>query len=85
MKQLTYLTLTVFSFLCLLIATEPHAYAYIDPGSGFVALQTLASVMAACGFFFRTKIARLFGRDKQAEEVEMVPVAAKKRDSRTAA
>ncbi len=83
MKQLTYLALTVFSFFCLLIATEPRALAYIDPGSGFVALQTLASVGAACGFFFRTKIARLFGRDKQ--EAELVPVTAKKRDSRTAA
>ncbi|SNS31928.1 hypothetical protein SAMN05421770_101478 [Granulicella rosea] len=83
MKQFTAMTLSVFSFFCLLLALEPRAYGYVDPGSGFVAIQTLASVAAACGFFFRSRIARLFGKDKQ--EQEPIPATAEKGNTRTAA
>ncbi len=83
MKQFAAISLSVFSFFCLFLALEPRAFGYVDPGSGFVAIQTLASVAAACGFFFRSKIARIFGKDKP--EQEPIPVTAEKGNSRTAA
>jgi hypothetical protein len=47
---------------CLLIATEQRAMAmYVDPGSGLLALQSAASVVAAAAFFLRKKIRAAFG------------------------
>jgi hypothetical protein len=65
MKRLISLSLTVFCCICLLVATERRAYAYVDPGSGLLAVQSVASVMAAAGYFMRRRIAALFGRDKK--------------------
>jgi hypothetical protein len=74
MKRLASISLAVFIFFCLLIATERQAYAYVDPGSGLLALQGLASGMAATAYFLRRRIMQLFTRDgsKQA-----IPVPAK--------
>jgi len=77
--------LAVFSCLCLMVATEHRAYAYVDPGSGFMALQAIASVMAATGYFLRTKIKALFTRSKPAKPTLVLPVTARKNDSRNAA
>jgi len=35
---------------------------YVDPGSGFLALQSLGAALATAGFFLRKHIMRLFGR-----------------------
>ena len=64
MKRWISLSLAVFTCLCLLIATERQALAYVDPGSGMLALQSLASVLAAAGYFMRRRILALFGRKK---------------------
>ena len=74
MKRFASISLAVFIFFCMLIATERQAYAYVDPGSGLLALQGLASGMAATAYYFRRRIMMLFSREgsKQA-----VPVAAK--------
>jgi hypothetical protein len=87
--------LAIFSCLCLIVATERRAYAYIDPGSGFLALQSIASVMAAAGFFLRQRIKALFTRSKSPQNSSVksrtdkptlvLPVAARKNDSRNAA
>ena len=78
--------LAIFSCLCLMVATERRAFAYVDPGSGFMALQAIASVMAATGYFLRTRIKALFTRKKpenaQAKPTLVLPV---KNDSRNAA
>ena len=60
MKRLVSLSLSVFIFLCMLVATERQAYAYVDPGSGLIALQGLASAAAAFGYFMRRRIRLLF-------------------------
>jgi len=75
--------LAIFSCLCLMVATEHRAYAYVDPGSGFMALQAIASVMAAAGYFLRTRIKALFTRSKPAKPTLVLPVALGKNDSRS--
>jgi hypothetical protein len=65
MKRLISLSLTAFCCICLLVATERRAYAYVDPGSGLLAVQSFAAVMGAVGYTLRRRIAALFGRDKK--------------------
>ena len=84
MKRLISLSLTIFTCLCLVLATERRAMAYVDPGSGLLALQSLASVMAAAGFFLRKRIMGLFNRKKPLTTIA-TPVTVRKEDSRNAA
>jgi hypothetical protein len=67
MKRSLSALLTIFSCLCLMVATERRAYAYIDPGSGLMVLQTITTVLAGVGFFLRTHIKALFNRSKKAK------------------
>lgn len=70
--------------VCVLIATEQRATAmYVDPGSGLLAIQSAASVVAAGAFFLRKKIRALFGFHPKAEA--FVPVCEEKGDPRNAA
>ena len=84
MKRLISFSLTMFTFLCVLLATEHRAMAYVDPGSGLLALQSLASVAAAAGFFLRKRIMGLFTRKKPLTTIAS-PVTVRKEDSRNAA
>jgi hypothetical protein len=91
MKRLISFTLTVFCCICLLVATERRALAYVDPGSGYLALQSAAAGFAAIGYFLRRRIAGLFGRDKAAKRpvarvvlTTALPEAVRKDDSRAA-
>jgi hypothetical protein len=60
MKKLVSISLTVFILLCMIGATERTAYAYVDPGSGLLALQSFAAVAASFGYFMRRKIRTMF-------------------------
>ena len=62
MKRVVSFSLAIFCCVCLLLATERRAMAYVDPGSGLLALQSVASVAAAAGYFMRRRIAALFGK-----------------------
>jgi hypothetical protein len=84
MKRLISLSLTVFSCLCLLLATERRAMAYVDPGSGLLAIQSIGSLLAAAGFFLRRRIMGLFNKKKPLASVAS-PVAVRKEDSRNTA
>jgi len=84
MKRLISFSLATFITLCMIVATEHRAYAYVDPGSGLIALQTLASVMAAYAYVVRRKILAFFARKKQPMKV-VLPVANKSGESREAA
>ena len=61
MNRIVSLSLAVFTLFFTLVATSKNAFGYVDPGSGLLALQTFASVMAACGFFLRKRLKGLFG------------------------
>jgi hypothetical protein len=91
MKRLISFSLLVFCCICLLVATDRRAYAYVDPGSGLLALQSAAAGFAAMGYFLRRRIAGLFGRDKAAKKpaarvvlTTALPEAVRKDDSRAA-
>jgi hypothetical protein len=58
-------SLGVVCCLCVLVATERRALAYVDPGSGLLALQSIASMAAAAAYFLRRKIAVLFRREEK--------------------
>jgi len=62
MKRFISFSLGFFCCLCLIVASERRALAYVDPGSGLLALQSAASVMAAAGYFMRRRIMALFGK-----------------------
>jgi hypothetical protein len=83
-KRLIPLSLTVFSCLCLLLATERRAMAYVDPGSGLLAIQSIGSLLAAAGFFLRRRIMGLFNKKKPLASAAP-PVAVRKEDSRNTA
>jgi hypothetical protein len=85
MKRLISLSLTVFCCVCLLVATERRAYAYVDPGSGLLALQSFAAFLGAIGYTMRRRIARLFGRDKKPVAAVVLSAPIRKDDSRNAA
>jgi hypothetical protein len=69
MKRLVSVSLAIFICVCLLGASERQAYGYVDPGSGLLALQSVASVAAACGYFFRRRLRILFGRSTDEPKV----------------
>jgi hypothetical protein len=69
MKRLLSFSLGCVVCVCVLIATEQRAMAmYVDPGSGLLALQSAASVVAAAAFFLRRKIRGVFGLRRKAED-----------------
>ena len=51
---------------------ERPAYAYIDPGSGLLAVQAVGSALVATGWYLRRKIYMFFQRvDSTKREPEM--------------
>ena len=83
MKRFISFSLAIFTCLCMLVATERQAKAYVDPGTGFLALQAGTSALAAAGYFLRRRIMALF--NKKETPVTALPVAVKKDGSRSAA
>jgi hypothetical protein len=82
MKRLFFsISLALFMAFCLAIATAKPAYGYVDPGSGFLAVQTIASVAAAFGYFLRRRIRSLFSKKDNAL---LVPGTLHKSDTPTA-
>jgi hypothetical protein len=76
MKRCISVSLAVFIAACVLVGTEKQAWAYIDPGSGLLTLQTVSSAMAACAYFLRRRILTLFSSDKSAQETsQSVPTS----------
>lgn len=74
MKRLLSFALGCVVCVCVLIATEQRAMAmYVDPGSGLLALQSAASVMAAAAFFLRRKIRAVFGFRRKEEVFVALP------------
>ncbi|WP_263380558.1 hypothetical protein [Granulicella paludicola] len=85
MKRFLSFSLAVFCCFCLMIATEPRAHAYIDPGTGLLALQSFFAGLAAFGYMMRRRIAALFGRDKSPKNVVMASTTVQNEKERNAA
>ena len=62
MKRFCSLFLAVVIFGCVLIGTERRAWGYVDPGTGLLALQGVASFVGTVAFYFRRRIRALFQR-----------------------
>jgi hypothetical protein len=74
MKRLVSISLAVFVAICFLVATDRNAWAYIDPGSGLLVLQGMASALATCGYFFRRRIKTLFLKKELGKEAALPAV-----------
>ena len=84
MKRLLSFMLAIVVCVCVLVATEQRAMAmYVDPGSGLLALQSAASIMAAAAFFLRRKLKVIFSPRRKSENY--VPLAEAKGETRKAA
>lgn len=84
MKRLLSFALACVICVCVLVATEQRAMAmYVDPGSGLLALQSAASIVAAAAFFLRRKIRAMFSWRRKAAMYD--PLGEEKGDSRKAA
>lgn len=51
----------VLQIVAILCAFEKPAYAYVDPGSGYLLLQVLGSVVAGAVFAVRHRFRRMLG------------------------
>jgi hypothetical protein len=85
MKRLLPVFVSIITCACLLLATERRAMAYVDPGSGLLALQSIASMFAAAAFFLRRRIMALFNRKKPVANTPSPAAPRRKEDSRHAA
>jgi len=83
MKRLISFSLGIFITLCMIVGSERRAWGYVDPGSGLIALQGIASVAAAYAYFVRRKIVTFFSRKK--DPAVVLPVATKSGGSREVA
>lgn len=63
MARVGYFLLTCGLVLCVLIAGERQAYAYVDPGSGLYLLQGIGTAFVGVMYVLRRKL-RIFGRSK---------------------
>jgi hypothetical protein len=84
MKRLISATCTVLFCFFLMLATEHRAMAYVDPGTGLLAIQSLGSMLAAAAFFMRRRIMALFNKKKPLASAES-RLAVRKEDSRNPA
>ena len=71
MNRFILFSLSLFIGICLFFASEHQAWGYVDPGSGLLALQSIASVLAAAGFFLRRQIRALFHRGEKTQSLDV--------------
>jgi hypothetical protein len=83
MKRLISFSLGLFIALCMMLGSERRAWGYVDPGSGLIALQGIASVAAAYAYYIRRRIRAYFSRKK--DPAIILPVTTKAGDTSKAA
>jgi len=81
MKRFISFSLAVVITLCMIVGSERRAWGYVDPGSGLIALQGIASVAAAYVYMVRRRILAFFSRKKN-NQAPVLPVANKAGESR---
>jgi len=81
MKRLVSSSFAIFITLCMIVGSERRAWGYVDPGSGLIALQTIASVVAAYAYVVRKRILAFFSR-KKVNSAAVLPVSNKTGESR---
>jgi hypothetical protein len=81
MKRLVPVSLTIAIAICMIVGSERRAWGYVDPGSGLIAIQGIASVAAAYLYMIRRRIIAFFSRKKESAAA-ILPVANKTAESR---
>ena len=56
-----YVAVGMLQIVAIFCAFEKPAYAYVDPGSGYLLLQVLGSMLAGAAFIVRHRLRRMFG------------------------
>ena len=56
-----YVAAVMLQIVAIFCAFEKPAYAYVDPGSGYLLLQVLGSMLAGVAFFVRHRLRRMLG------------------------
>jgi hypothetical protein len=69
-RRTALVALASVELLVLLAALAKPAYAYVDPGSGLLAVQVGGSMLAGGLFILRTKIRRLLRLNSTEEKIE---------------
>jgi hypothetical protein len=80
MKRFFSVSLGICIALLMVVGSERRAWGYVDPGSGLIAIQGIASVAAAYVYMARKRIAAFFARKKQ--DRAAMPAAAKTGETR---
>jgi O-antigen/teichoic acid export membrane protein len=75
MRKLLQAIPIVFILLGAMLLSEQPAYAYVDPGTGFIAIQAVGSALVATGWYLRRKILALLHRGKVKSQLEQYPAA----------
>jgi hypothetical protein len=79
MKRFFSVSLAVVIAVCMIVGSERRAWGYVDPGSGLIALQGVASVVAAYAYMVRKRIRAFFVRKSGGPAL---PAAVKPGDTR---
>jgi hypothetical protein len=69
--KLKYLAVNVALVVAFSFSFQRTAHAYVDPGSGLLAFQSISAVVTGVLFYFRSKLKALFRRSNN--EVPGVP------------
>lgn len=56
-----YAAAGMLQIVAIFCAFEKRAYAYVDPGSGYLLLQVLGSMLAGAAFVVRHRLRRMLG------------------------
>lgn len=62
MRLAVRIIFAVLLFSALTVSFEQAAYAYVDPGSGLLIMQTIGSMFACAAIYFRRNILGFFQR-----------------------
>jgi hypothetical protein len=58
--KLKHFTITCALVIALSFSFERTAHAYVDPGSGLLAFQSISAVVTGALFYFRSRIKSVF-------------------------
>jgi hypothetical protein len=60
--KLKYLAVNLALVIALSFSFQRTAHAYVDPGSGLLAFQSISAVITGVLFYFRSRLKSLFRR-----------------------
>ena len=66
--RLRYFAVTLVLFFAIFSCSTPAAYAYVDPGSGLLAYQSITAFLTGVMFYFRRRLKVIFLRDRADED-----------------